>query len=269
MPPGSGVATFQSDDRKTLADFPSHSHPLPLIYRCRFKADKAEGHAGGEKLSLLYKLHHKADNQTMTFLQHPQVGGVPLLSPRCERNTHGTHDHPSQQSQTKEMTETHTHRGKVTKWHTAGIDVRTTTLTMYERRGLRFRWGKISKFSFSEKKRLQRFSASDKRKRRDVRGRVKEIDPSLRTDTLYISIIQRETALGLTRVVISRVQQGSDSNMTRMNELASCPDEPVTRAAGEMIRLSVMIKAFSSFTHILFLFVVLTRCHAVPKHMFS
>lgn len=93
----------------------------------------------------------------------------------------------------------------------------------------------------------------DKRKRRDVQGRVKEIDPSLRTDTLYISIIQRETALGLTRVVISRVQQSSDSNMTRMNELASCPDRPETRAAGEMIRLSVMIKAYSSFTLILFL----------------
>lgn len=33
----------------------------------------------------------------------------------------------------------------------------------------------------------------DKEKHRDIEDRVKEIDPSLRTDTLYISIIQRET----------------------------------------------------------------------------
>lgn len=52
---------------------------------------------------------------------------------------------------------------------------------------------KTSKSSISEEKRLQWFSRYDKGKHRDVEDRVKEIDPSLRTDTLYISIIQRET----------------------------------------------------------------------------
>lgn len=61
---------------------PSHSLPLPLIYRSWFQADKAEGRTGEEKSSALYKLCHKAEhNQTMTFSQRPQVGGDPLL--RC------------------------------------------------------------------------------------------------------------------------------------------------------------------------------------------
>lgn len=52
-----------------------------------------------------------------------------------------------------------------------------------------------------------------------------KIDLSLCVDRLYNSIIQREadTALGLTGVDITRLQPGSDSNMTRMNGWASRP----------------------------------------------
>lgn len=71
------------------------------------------------------------------------------------------------------------------------------------------------------------FSRHDNGEHRDIEERVKEIDPSLLTDTLNISIIQRETdsVLALTRVVITRLQRSSDSDMTRMNGLASYPNK--------------------------------------------
>lgn len=136
------------------------------------------------------------------------------------------------------------------------------TLTMYERCGLRFRWGKTSKSSISEKKRLQWYSMYDKWKHRDAEDRVKEIDPPLRTDTLYISIIQRETALGLTRVVISRLQQGSDSNMTRMNELASCPNQDTCCWRNDtFISNDQSLQFFHTYIYFLFL----ARCHAIKN----
>lgn len=93
----------------------------------------------------------------------------------------------------------HTQREKVVKWHTAGTDVRAKTLPVY-RCGLRFRWSKKThthknthKSFISGEERLQWFSKYDRRKNRGIEDMLKEIDPSICTDTFYISIIQRET----------------------------------------------------------------------------
>lgn len=264
MPLGSRVATFQSDDRKTLADFPSHSHPLPLIYRSWFKADKAEGHAGGEKLSLLYKLHHKADNQTMTFSQHPQVGGVPLLSPRCERNTRGTHDHPSQQSQTKEMTDTHTHTPRKGHGVTRSRDRRQNN----NRNDVWKAWIKIQMteniqiFVFREEAVTAIFGVWQEKAWRRTGQSERNWSVLAYRHTLHFYHSEGDSAWsdkgGHQSCAAGFWQQHDEDEWT-------CPNQPETRAAGEMIRLSVTIKAFSSFTHILFLF-VFDQMPWSPKH---
>lgn len=75
--------------------------------------------------------------------------------------------------------------------------------------------------NLSGEERLQWFWKYDRRKNRGIEDTLKEIDPSICTDTFYISIIQRQPALGLTRMVITRLQQNCDSTVTRMNRLSS------------------------------------------------
>lgn len=95
---------------------PSHSLPLPLIYRYWFEADKAWGHTGGgarggEKLLQLYKLRHKAQhNQTMTFSQRPRVGGVPPLLSHAVRETCTAHMITQASSHRQKEWWTHTQR---------------------------------------------------------------------------------------------------------------------------------------------------------------
>lgn len=53
----------------------------------------------------------------------------------------------------------------------------------------------------------------------------KLIRPSVQTLSTFLSFRGRQTTLGLTRVVITRLQREFDSNMTRMNGLASYPNQ--------------------------------------------
>lgn len=66
-------------ERRWLTSPPIHSHyHLFTVHDSR--QTKQKGHTGEEKSLALYKLCHKAErNQTMTFSEHPQVGGDPLL----------------------------------------------------------------------------------------------------------------------------------------------------------------------------------------------
>lgn len=50
---------------------------------------------------------------------------------------------------------------------------------------------------------------------------LKEIDPSVRTHSTFLSFRGRQTALGLTTVVITPLQHNCDSTVTRMNRLSS------------------------------------------------
>lgn len=199
---------------------------------------------GAKKSSLLYKLRHKAKhNQTMTFSQHPPSRWRSPPAPHREINTRPAHMiTQSQQSQTKED-DGHAHRRKVEEWHTAGTDVRAKNSTdvwkVWIKIQIVMEGGGGPKSSFSKEMRLQWFSRYDKRKREDLEDRVKEIDPSLRTDTLHISIIQRETdrACLVWQEWSSLVCSGALTATWRgWMDWPAIPTE--THAAGEIIHLS-------------------------------
>lgn len=53
----------------------------------------------------------------------------------------------------------------------------------------------------------------------------KLIRPSVQTHSTFLSLRKRRTVWGLTRVVITRLKPGSDSNMTRMNGPSNYPNQ--------------------------------------------
>lgn len=144
----------------------------------------------------------------------------------CEINTRRTHDHPSQQSQTKEMMDAHkekrswsdTQQGQMSErkpYRCIGVD--------WDSDGQKKpNTHKHAHKSFtSGEERLQWFSKYDRRKNRGIEDMLKEIDPSVRTHSTFLSFRGRQTALGLTTVVITPLQHNCDSTVTRMNRLSS------------------------------------------------
>lgn len=187
---------------------------------------------GAKKSSLLYKLRHKAKhNQTMTFSQHPPSRWRSPPAPHREINTRPAHMiTQSQQSQTKED-DGHAHRRKVEEWHTAGTDVRAKNSTDVWKVWIKIQivmegGGGTQIFFFKGDEITVVFKVWQEKARRP-RGQSERNWSVLayrHTPHFYHSEGDRQSLLGLTRVVITRLQRGSDSNMTRMNGLASYPN---------------------------------------------